>query len=169
MPRAPPLCQPLGPSSCACRSWFGCGVELPPLSLLEKPRFATRGPPTRWGDPPPAAREVSTALALGSQPGHTFQGPFPLLPPPDALGVWWCLSGLRPNSVLNAGSSSFLTKSWVLLQDSIHRHSLSNMSVSQTGHRKPTEGKGGICTQASSIRGSEEQKPASASGSKILK
>lgn len=119
--------------------------------------------------PPPAAREVSTALALGSQPGHTFQGPFPLLPPPDALGVWWCLSGLRPNSVLNAGSSSFLTKSWVLLQDSIRRHSLSNMSVSQTGHRKPTEGKGGICTQASSIRGSEEQKPASASGSKILK
>lgn len=62
-----------------------------------------------------------------------------------------------------------LSKSWVLLQDSIRCHSLSNKSISETGHRKPTEGKGGMCTQASSARGSEEQKPASASGSKILK
>ena len=75
-PRALTLCQPLGPSACARRSWLSHGVELPPCSLLEKPRFATRGTPP-GGEAPPAARKVSTALALGSQPGHTFQGPFP--------------------------------------------------------------------------------------------
>lgn len=51
-PRALTLCQPLRPSACARRSWLGQRVELPPYSLLEKPRFATRGPRTRWGGPP---------------------------------------------------------------------------------------------------------------------
>ena len=105
-----PCASPLVLDACARRSWLGRAVRAATLLPAEETHVCHPWSPHQVRRLPQQPGRLALPWSMATRPGMPSSGLSMQLPPTEALGIWWCPSGLRPHSVFNPSSSSFISK-----------------------------------------------------------